>query len=159
MKASLIRIGFNNSLRWTLRTRRTSKQWNPLASSGCSAKRWKLCYFHPSSSQMWLLSCEGFHTDQSVCSYFWEEPLLSLNQVWAKSVWQVNNDGSCTDGHSLTCIPPNVSRLFGKLSSVIWPNSGCQWDDVTGVDSRINSADQRHSPSSWHRRWAGRNNF
>ena len=59
---------------------------------------------------------------------------------------QVNNDGSCPGGHSLTCIPADVRKIRFQYLQL---SSGCQWDNVSRDNSRFNSADTRLTSSSW----------
>ena len=59
---------------------------------------------------------------------------------------QVNNDGSCPGGHSLTCIPADVRKIPFQYLQL---SSGCQWDNVSRDNSRFNSADTRLTSSSW----------
>ena len=59
---------------------------------------------------------------------------------------QVNNDGSCPGGHSLTCIPADVRKIQFHYLQL---SSGCQWDNVSRDNSRFNSADTRLTSSSW----------
>ena len=91
---------------WT--TKHTSRQLNLLDLPGFSAKRWAKfipAYFSHFAWKVRILQ------RINPSRYVNLKKRSSTDQIITTLVFQVNNDGSCADGHSLTCVPAAVRNI------------------------------------------------